>query len=207
MRWPRFTTLQLLLVAAHCALIFGLATASWRSNPWGIYPRTITQSRLLEALIITTGFVGWSIAWGLVARRQQPIAAEFKPPVELTLIWGLMFVGGLVAVATPVAVLVVVGPQPWPGVYYALYLGVVLTASAASRRSRHLSQVIFLQLLSLLACDPVNFLLGLIAQRLLRRLHVQSYLNHVNQPVTAAATAPLPETCPPGSDRPSSAPS
>jgi len=207
MRWPRFTTLQLLLVTALCALIFGLVTASWRSNPWGMYPSTISQSRLVEALIITTGLVGWSVAWGVVARRQQPIATEFKPPVELKLIWGLMFVGGLVAVATPVALLVIAGLQPWPGVYYALYLGVVLTASAASRRSRHLSQVVYLQLLSLFACDPVNFLLGLIAQRLLRRPYVQGYLNHVNQRLIAAATAPGHETCPPGSDRPSLTPS
>jgi hypothetical protein len=68
-------------------------------------------------------------------------------------------------------------------------VGLVLIAGAASRRTSNLPQVAFLQMFNLLACDPVNFLLGMLAQSLLLRPHVQQFLALANRPaVQPAAT-------------------
>jgi WD40 repeat protein len=150
--------------------------------------RLVGQSRLAQAILYWCGFVGWAIAWGVVARRVWPTSSQFKPPAELRLIWGLMFIGGLAAVAAAVVLLVVHGLQLWPGVYYALALGLVLLVSGASKATALLRHVALAQTASLLACDPVNFLLGLMAWRLLRRPHVQSYLMQVQWPVHTQTT-------------------
>ncbi len=162
----------------------------WEVATGKLKARLVGQSRLAQALLYWCGFVGWAVAWGVVARRHRPASGQFKPPPELKLTWGLMFIGGLAAVAVPVVVLVVHGPQLWPGVYYALAIGLVLLTSGASKATATLRHVAFFQAASLLACDPVNFLLGLMACRLLRRPHVQRYLMQVQWPMHAQTTAP-----------------
>jgi|GEM_PF-6801731 FOG: WD40 repeat len=163
----------------------------WDTISCRLRQRITSHSRVPQTLIFTLGFVGWSIAWGLVARRQRPVTTQFKPPVELALIWGLMFVGGIAAMAVPVALLVMVGPWLWLGVYYALAMGLVLMVSGASRTTASLQRVAYFQTASLVACDPVNFVLGLIVQSLMRRPHVAQYLSQ-----TSAASAPPPATAP-----------
>jgi hypothetical protein len=189
MPWPRFSILQLLLLAALCALVTGLATSSWRSRPWTLQSQPPGRNRPVEAAILTIGLVGWGIAWGVVARRRRPFSTEFAVPTELKLVWGLLFAGGLVAVTVPVALLVILGPQPWPGVYYALVIGLVLIVAGAGRRTRELGRVPILQMTNLVACDWVNFILGVICHGLLRKPHVQGYLHHVELSHQAKYTA------------------
>jgi hypothetical protein len=101
-----------------------------------------------------------------------------------------MFAGGLVAVAIPVALLVIQGPLLWPGIYYALGVGLVLMVAAAARRTTELGRLPFLQMTNLLACDWVNFVLGVICHGLLRRPHVQGYLVHVQDLSKTKPTRP-----------------
>ena len=110
--------------------------------------------------------------------------------MELKLVWGLMFAGGLVAVAFPVALLVIQGPLLWPGIYYALGVGLILMVAAAARRTNELGRLPILQMTNLLACDWVNFVLGVICHGLLRRPHVQGYLVHVQNMSMAKTTSP-----------------
>jgi hypothetical protein len=181
MPWLRFSILQLLLAAALCALLCALGTASWRAFSWRGAASPVTPSRTAEAFLLAAGFIGWSITWGLVARSRQRLVVRFAQPTELRLVWGLMFVGGVVAVTVPVGLLVIQGPLVWPGVYYALCVGLVLIAGATQRRTHELGRLPILQMTNLLACDWVNFVLGVICHGLLRRPHVQGYLNHVKQ--------------------------
>lgn len=163
----------------------------WDTRSGKLRTRVASHSRWPQILIIAGGFVAWGIAWGVVAHRQRPHVALYPRPVELKLIWGLMFIGGLVAVAVPVALLVTQGPLLWPGVYYALAIGLILIVGAAGRRTKKLERLPILQMTNLLTCDWVNFVLGVICHGLLRRPHVRGYLNHVNDAVTApAAIAP-----------------
>ncbi len=152
----------------------------WDVSSGQLKARLVGQIRLPHTLLYCGGFVGWAIAWGVVARRRQPVHTEFKPPLELKLVWGLVLIGGLLAVAVPVALLVTRGPLLWPGIYYALGVGLVLIVGAAGRRTARLERLPILQMFNLLACDWVNFVLGVIAHGLLRRPHVQGYLYHAN---------------------------
>jgi uncharacterized membrane protein len=176
MRWPRFTILQLLLLAALCALVIGLATASWRSRPRQLQPQPAGRSRPAEAAILTIGLVAWGLSWGVVASRRQLERADMEAPTELKLVWGLFFAGGLVAVSVPVALLVFQGPLQWPGIYYAPIVGVALIVAAAGRRTHDLSRIAYIQMTNLVAGDWVNFVLGIVCHSLLRRPQVQGYL-------------------------------
>jgi hypothetical protein len=89
-----------------------------------------------------------------------------------------MLIGGLVALAAPIAVLLTFGPLTWPTIYLSLVTGIAATSRGAARDPRGLSRIATLQLLNIAACDPVNFLLGTLAHSLLRRTHVQQFLHH-----------------------------
>ncbi|MEX2173412.1 MAG: hypothetical protein WD872_03565 [Pirellulaceae bacterium] len=107
----------------------------------------------------------------------QATLVPLAPPIELKLCWGLMVIGGLVALALPIAFFFMVGPVGWPGMYFSLLVGVVAMSRGAAREVRGAAQVPALQMLNLIACDPVNLILGILAQNLLRRGHVQQYLH------------------------------
>jgi WD40 repeat protein len=102
----------------------------WDMHSGQLRHRIASRSRTLQILIFALGFCAWAIGWGTVARRQRPTAIPYQPPIELRLIWGLMFIGGFVATTVPAALLVVSGPLVWPGMYYALGVGLVLIAGA-----------------------------------------------------------------------------
>jgi hypothetical protein len=138
---------------------------------------TITGGRrILQFVIFTLGFAAWSIAWGIVSRRPTQTSEPFTVPLELKLCWGLLLIGGLVAIAAPVSYLIMSGPLVWPPVYFSLLVGVIAMAGAARRETARLARLTSLQMCNLLACDPINFLLGVVGQALLRRPHVRQFL-------------------------------
>jgi WD40 repeat protein len=154
---------------------------------------TITGGRrILQIVIFTLGFALWSIAWGIVSRRATNSPEPFSVPLELKFCWGLLLIGGLVAIVAPVTYLMMSGPLVWPPVYFSLLVGVIAMAGAARRETARLSRLTSLQMCNLLACDPVNFVLGLVGQALLRRPHVRQFLAHKSP--EADATTPPPQT-------------
>jgi WD40 repeat protein len=160
----------------------------------GTLRRTIaSDSRAMQIVLLVTVFAVWSAAWGIVSRRQRerehpaaPGAAWESTPIEIKLCWGMMVIGGLVALTLSIATLLLAGPVVWPMFYVALGTGMVAVAQGAARETRGLPRVALLQLINVGACDPVNFLLGTLAQILLGRPHVQHFLrlrNHAVPPV------------------------
>src|SRR4030095_9842228 len=74
MRWPRFTTIQLLLVAALCALLLGLATTSWRASNYAqVTAVTFSPSGKSLAARFLTGIVR---VWQLDSGRPR-LSVEF----------------------------------------------------------------------------------------------------------------------------------
>jgi WD40 repeat protein len=159
----------------------------------GKVQHTITGGRrILQIVIFALGFAVWSIAWGIVSRRATNSPEPFSVPLELKFCWGLLLIGGLVAIVAPVTYLMMSGPLVWPPVYFSLLVGVIAMAGAARRETARLSRLTSLQMCNLLACDPVNFVLGLVGQALLRRPHVRQFLAHKSP--EADATTPPPQT-------------
>jgi WD40 repeat protein len=142
---------------------------------------TLTNhARTLQAVMFTGLFVAWSAAWGIVSRRQwqRACARPASPaPIEVKLCWGLMMIGGLVALAAPIAVLLFFGPLVWPMVYLSLFTGICAMARGAARDPRGLVGITSLQMMNIVACDPVNFVLGTLARDLLNRPHVRQFLH------------------------------
>ena len=151
---------------------------------------TITGGRrILQIVIFTFGFAAWSVAWGVVSRQVANSPEPFTVPLELKLCWGLLLIGGLVAIAAPVTYLMMSGPLVWPPVYFSLLVGVIAVAGAARRETVRLARLTSLQMCNLLACDPVNFVLGLVGQALLRRPHVRQFLDQKSPDAAVATTA------------------
>ncbi|HZN35244.1 MAG TPA: hypothetical protein VFB80_15555, partial [Pirellulaceae bacterium] len=97
-------------------------------------------------------------------------------PVELKVVWGLMAIGGLTALAIPITFLFVVGPLVFVTIYLSLIVGVRAMIFGAARETQGLAGVAKLQMLNIIACDPINLLLATLEQTLLRRPNVQEYL-------------------------------
>lgn len=168
------------------------------------------SSLTVQVGLFTLLFASWSAAWGIVVRRnaeRERQAAESgrllsisalgsgattldrfstatlppsNPPIEIELSWGLMVIGGLVAMALPIYFFVHAGPLQWPMMYVSLFTGIAATGKGAGRQTTGLLWVTRGQLLNLLACDPINFVLGTLAFALLKRPHVRQYLALVN---------------------------
>ena len=163
--------------------------------PGGQPRRTInSDSRMLQIILFVALFALWSAAWGIIARRQHVrelgvhanATLVARVPIELKLCWGMMLIGGLVALAISIAALFLVGTFVWPMMYVSLVTGVAAIACGAARQTRGLERVATLQLLNVAACDPVNFVLGTLAYNLLRRPHVRQYLQ-----LQGSAAAPV----------------
>jgi hypothetical protein len=142
-------------------------------------------SWLLQIVVFTLGFVLWAAAWGIVAMRARgkwPVSRSVAgpPPLALRLVWGLMIVGGLTALAIPITFLFLSGPWIFVTLYYSLFLGLAAIARGAARDTQALYPTAILQAINIIACDPVNLLLGAMEETLLRRPQVQAYLLKAN---------------------------
>ena len=102
------------------------------------------------------------------------------PPTELKLCWGLMFLGGCAALVIPISLMFLWGPLYFPTIYFALVIGVLAVAKGAARETLGLKTVAKMQAASIIACDPINMLLGSMEFNLLNRPHVLDYLIRAN---------------------------
>jgi hypothetical protein len=113
-----------------------------------------------------------------IPRTSRPLLDH--PPIELKLCWGLMFLGGCAALTVPIALMFLWGPLFFPTIYFGLLVGVRAVASGAARETLGLRSVAKLQAANLIACDPINLLLGSMEFNFLNRPHVQQYLLQAN---------------------------
>jgi hypothetical protein len=72
------------------------------------------------------------------------------------------------------------GPFYFPTIYFALVIGVLAVAKGAARETLGLKMVAKMQAASILACDPINMLLGSMEFNLLNRPNVLEYLIRAN---------------------------
>ena len=103
-----------------------------------------------------------------------------QPPTELKLCWGLMFLGGCAALTIPIALMFLWGPLFFPTIYFGLFAGARAVSSGAARETLGLKGVASLQAANLIACDPINLLLGSMEFNLLSRPRVLEFLLQVN---------------------------
>jgi len=92
-----------------------------------------------------------------------------------------MFLGGCAALAVPISLMFLWGPLFFPTIYFGLFAGVRAVSSGAARETLGLKSVASLQAANLIACDPINLLLGSMELHFLNRPHVQHYLLQANR--------------------------
>jgi hypothetical protein len=132
--------------------------------------------------------------WGIVRKRTRiqipaiangPQIAEQMPapsaaPLGIRLCWGLMMVGGLVAIAIPIVMMFATGPRLFPTIYFSLIVGMLAIARGAAGETRWLRRTAALQLANIIAFDAANVVLAAMEYALLRSPRVAEYLRAAN---------------------------
>lgn len=126
-----------------------------------------------QAGLAASGLLSGVVSTALANRGPAPLPPT---PLELRMVYGLMAIGGLIALAIPIAFMFLVGPLLFVTIYFSLLVGVQALARGAARDPHNLSGVANLQAANILACDPINLLLSIVEHALLRREPVQQYL-------------------------------
>jgi WD40 repeat protein len=139
-------------------------------------------SRVIPAALFIVGFAVWAVAWGIANQRLRlhGVSKALATPLGLKLCWGVMVVGGLVALAIPIGIMFVVGPWIFPTLYFGLVVGVLAISRASARDTRGLDHVAAAQMANLLAADAVNPIFATLEYALLRSAEVRDYLQVVN---------------------------
>jgi hypothetical protein len=154
---------------------------------------------LASMLVFIAGLSLWAAAWGIVRkgirnrRRVEPPALELggshrqiecsiPVPPHLRICWALMVLGGLVAIAGPIWAIFVLGPIMLflPPLYLSLWVGLSAIARGAACDTIGLQRVAWLQIMNIVACDPVNFVLATLESVLINTKRVQAYLRATN---------------------------
>lgn len=155
-------------------LALGDDSTAWQSW-WNEQAIAHRQPEPLEAIVLEATQEAAAHNESLTASPQPPKPSG-KAPTELKICWGMMIIGGFIALVFPISVLFFTGPVVWPALYYSLFVGVAAIASGAARETLGLQKTATLQTINIIACDPVNLLLGLLAKQLLKRARAREYL-------------------------------
>lgn len=141
------------------------------------------QSRVFYIVLFVVGFCGWSATWGIVTKRARS-ADQYRShgaaPLAIQLCWGLMIIGGTVAVGIPIVTMFLLGPLLFPTFYCGLLVGLVAIARGAGRDTQKLHHTAAVQVLNLVALDPTNIVFAAMELALLRTTRVRNYLRAVN---------------------------
>jgi hypothetical protein len=148
--------------------------------------------RLAPVSTFIGGLTAWAIAWGIVRKRsRESLAANGNPkresgdrqrlpthsaPLAMNLCWGLMIVGGLVALSIPIVLMFTVGPLLFPTIYFSLFVGLAVIARGAARDTANLKRTAALQLANMIALDLANVVFAAMEFALLRNRSVKEYL-------------------------------
>jgi hypothetical protein len=150
------------------------------------------SARAVPMAASIAGFAAWGVAWGIVRKRGRESLAKIgapgtkdhprqrlptpSPPLALTACWGLMIVGGLVALGIPIALMFTIGPLLFPTIYFSLFVGLAAIARGAARDSMNLKRTASLQLANMIALDLANVVFAAMEFALLRTDRVKAYL-------------------------------
>jgi hypothetical protein len=164
--------------------------AAWQAW-WGSLPPGVRRPEQAEPPVVAIPLreanpesSSAPVVASIVAEQSDQSEVSLKsapPPLELKICWGMMLVGGFVALLIPISVLFHSGPVVWPALYFGLAVGCLALARGAARDTDGLTGAAAFQVANIVACDPVNFVLGIIEQRLLKRPHVAQYLVDVRR--------------------------
>jgi hypothetical protein len=142
-------------------------------------------------------FVIWAGIWGMVRKRSRGSFAKkdahqwmsdplqklppSAAPLAMTACWGLMIVGGIVALGIPIVLMFTLGPWLFPTLYFSLFVGLAAVARGAARDSINLKRTAALQLANMIALDPANVVFAAMELALLRSRSVRDYLGAENR--------------------------
>jgi len=99
----------------------------------------------------------------------------------MKLCWGLMIVGGLVALGIPIVLMFSEGPWLFPTKYFSIFVGLAAIARGATRDSINLKRTAWLQMANMVALDPANVVFAAMEFALLRSRSVREYLAAENR--------------------------
>jgi len=155
------------------------------------------EARAAPMAAFIVGFATWALVWGVARKRGRDALAkkgyresdistrpELPPstaPLAMNVCWGLMIVGGLVALGIPVVLMFTLGPWLFPTVYFSLLVGLAAIARGAARDTVNLRQTAGLQLANMVALDPANVVFAAMEFALLRSRSVREYLGAENR--------------------------
>jgi hypothetical protein len=161
------------------------------------------KTRLAPMAAFVVGFVAWAAVWGVVRKRRRESLAKksvaesedcprqrlptpsslpcASPPLALKSCWGLMIVGGIVALGIPIVLMFLFGPLLFPTVYFSLFVGLAAIARGAARDSVGLKRTAGLQLANMIALDVANVIFAAMEFALLRSRSVRDYLAAQNR--------------------------
>ncbi|HEY2411852.1 MAG TPA: hypothetical protein VGI40_06405, partial [Pirellulaceae bacterium] len=150
------------------------------------------NSRLIPMITFICGFAVWAAAWGIIGKRSRQSLAinenqtigdsgreSLSPrsvPLALKLCRCLIMVGGLVALSIPIVLMFAYGPWLFPTLYFSLFVGLTAITLGASPDYLNFKRTAVLQLVNILALDPVNVVLAALEFALLRSRSVKDYL-------------------------------
>lgn len=93
-----------------------------------------------------------------VALMHQPSAV----PGSISTVWVLQFMGGMLSLATLIFIMMNTGPMFYPMFYASAVVGLWAIVNASARNALASQRIAYFQLMGLLSCDIINFMLGLI---------------------------------------------
>jgi len=161
------------------------------------------RARAAPMAAFVVGFVAWAAVWGVVRKRGRESLAKksvagsedcprqrlptpsslpcASAPLALKACWGLMVVGGLVALGIPIVLMFMIGPLLFPTVYFSLFVGLAAIARGAARDSVGLKRTAGLQMANMIALDLANVIFAAMEFALLRSRSVREYLAAENR--------------------------
>jgi len=160
-----------------------------------VLARIDAHSWLLPATMFLCGLSVWAGIWGIVQKRDRESLVKrdvqstesdgckstATAPLVIKICWGLMIVGGLVALGIPIVLMFKLGPLLFPTVYFSLFVGLSAIARGAARDTANLRRTAGLQLANMIALDPANVVFAAMEFALLRTRSVREYLGAENR--------------------------
>jgi WD40 repeat protein len=154
-------------------------------------------SRVIQGLLFGVALGIWAAVWGMVRKRDRRALSNNEiselatdssqrvsdptSPLGMKVFWGLMVVGGLIALGIPIVLMFTVGPLLFPTIYFSLFVGLAAIARGAARDSVGLKRTAALQLANMIALDPANVVFAAMEFALLRSRGVRAYLGVENR--------------------------